>query len=172
MAVHPALGVHHVADTSAGAAHGELEGTAVELAAVQVVAQGLHGFFVFHHEFDVVTSGPAQVTAAVLVGDVAQFADVGDGHGAGAAHADGVHLVAALGHVHQHAGLEDLVVQPLAEILFDDRREVFVILVGADVGNAAFHRFGGIVPGRNKSHVLLPLKLGKLLVLYIVMVMS
>ena len=92
--------------------------------------RGLHGGFVFHHELDVVTGGPAQVAAAVLVGDVADLADVGDGHGAGAAHADGVHLVAAFGHVHQHAGLKNFVVQPLAEILFDDRREVFVVLVG------------------------------------------
>ena len=157
VAVHPALGVHHVADAGAGAAHGELEGTAVELAAVELVAQGLHGVFVFHHELDVAAGGPAQVAAAVLVGDVAQLADVGDGHGAGAAHADGVHLVAALGHVHQHAGLEDLVIQPLAEILFDDRREELIVLAGTDIGDAPFHGLGRIVAGRNKSHGLSPL---------------
>ena len=157
MAVHPALGVDHVADAGAGAAHGELEGAAVKLAAVQVVAQGLHGGFVFHHEFDVVTGGPAQVAATVLVGDVAQLTDVGDGHGAGAAHADGVALGAAFGYVQQHAGLKNFMIEPLAEVVFDDRRKIVVVLVGADVGNAAFHRFFGIVPGRNKSHVLLPL---------------
>ena len=157
VAVHPALGVHHVADTGTGAAHGELEGAAVELAAVELVAQGLHGVFVFHHELDVAAGGPAQVAAAVLVGDVAQLADVGDGHGAGAAHADGVHLVTALGHVHQHAGLEDLVIQPLAEILFDDRREELIVLAGTDIGDAPFHGLGRIVAGRNKSHGLSPL---------------
>ena len=157
VAVHPTLGVHHVADASAGAAHGELERTTVKLAAVQVVAQGLHAGFAVHHEFNVVTGGPAQVAATVLVGDVAQLTDVSDGHGTGTTHANGKALVAAFGHVHEHAGLQNFVIEPLAEVVFDHRREVFIILMGSDVSNAAFHRFCGIVPGRNKSHVLLPL---------------
>jgi hypothetical protein len=157
VAVHPALGVDHVADAGARAAHGELEGAAGELAGVQVVAQGLHGGFVVHHEFNVVTGGPTQIAAAVLVGDVAQLTDMGDGHGTGAADAHGVDLVAAFGHMHQYAGLQNFMIEPLAEVLFDHRREIVVVLMRADVGDTAFHGFLGIVPGRNKSHVRFPL---------------
>ena len=79
-----------------------------------------------------------------------------DGHGARAADAHGIDLVAVFGHVHEHAGFEYLVVEPFAEILLDDRREKFVVLAGADVGNAAFHGLFGIITGRNESHDAFP----------------
>jgi hypothetical protein len=64
------------------------------------------------------------MAVAVLVGDFTDFADVGDAHQTGAAaHAHGVDLVAAFGHVHQHTGFDDFVIQPFALVLGDDRRD-------------------------------------------------
>ena len=157
VAVQPALRVDDVGDAGAGAADGELVGTGSELAGSQVFLEGLEGFKVGDHEFHVGTGGPANVTAAVLVGDFADFADVHGGHGTGAAAADGVHLVAAFGHMHEHAGFQDFVVQPLAEVLGNDLREEGVVLAGSDIGDTTFHGFCRIVTGRNKSHFCSPL---------------
>ena len=155
VAVHPTLGVHDVGHASTGAADGELEGTASELAGSKVGLEGSEGFFVGHHEFDVVTGGETHAAAAVLVGDFADFTDVHGGDGTSATAADGVHLIAGFGDVHEHAGFQDFVVQPLAEVLSDDFGEEGVVGAGADVRDTAFHGFGGIVAGRNKSHFLL-----------------
>ena len=106
VAVDPALGVDDVGDAGAGAADGELEGAAGELAAGQVFHQGLDLGLVVHHELDVVTGGEAQMTVAVLVGDLADFADMGGGHQAGTAATDGVDFVAGFGHMHQDARLQ------------------------------------------------------------------
>jgi hypothetical protein len=106
---------------------GNLKAAAVKLAAFQIFDQGFDLVFAVHHELDVVTGGETQVAVAVLVGDFADFADVGDGHQAGAAHAHGVALVAAFGHVHQHTGFDDFVIQPFALVLGDDRRVKLVV---------------------------------------------
>jgi hypothetical protein len=82
---------------------------------------------------------------AVLVGDFTDFADMGDGHQTGAAHAHCVALVAAFGHVHQHTGFDDFVVQPFSLVLGDDRRIKLVVFLRTDVSDPVFHRFVGIV---------------------------
>ena len=152
VAVQPALGVDHVGDASAGAANGEPVGAGVELHAVELGFQGLGLGLVVAHELNVGAGRPADVAAAVLVGDVADHADGGNGHRTGASAADGEDFVAGLSHVHEKAGLEDFMVGPFAKVLGNDRREHFIVFVGADIGDAAFHGFLGIVPRRNKSH--------------------
>jgi hypothetical protein len=50
------------------------------LSAHEVLFQGLHLVQAFHHELDVVSGREAHETAAVLVGDLADLADVLHGH--------------------------------------------------------------------------------------------
>ena len=98
-------------------------------------------------------------TALAEEGDVAQIGEntYATLDQAVAAAADGVHLVAAFGHMHEHAGFQDFVVQPLAEVLGNDLREEGVVLAGSDIGDTTFHGFCRIVTGRNKSHFCSPL---------------
>lgn len=60
-------------------------------------------------------------------------------------------LVAAFGHVDQHAGFKNFVVQPLAEVLGDDRREEGVVFAGANIGDTAFHGLLGLYPVEMKA---------------------
>jgi hypothetical protein len=145
VAVNPALGVHDVGNTRSGAADGELEGSRVELAACQIVEQGLHLGFVVHHELDIVTGGKPQVAVTMLVGDFADFADVGDRHQAGTAAANGIDFVSGFGHVDQNAGLQHFVIEPFAFVGGDDRRVELIVFLGTDIGDAVLHRFIGIV---------------------------
>ena len=145
VAVQPALGVHDVGHAGAGTTHGKLHAASIKLAAFQVLNQRIDLVFAVDHELDVVAGGEAQVTVAVLVGDLADLADQGDGHQAGAAHAHGVTLIATFSHVDQHAGFDDFVIQPLALVLGDDRRIEFIVFSRTDVGDPVFHRFVGIV---------------------------
>ena len=62
--MHPALGVNDIRDTRTGSANRELERTAVELTAFQVVEEGFDFGFVGYEELDVVSGGPAEVTVA------------------------------------------------------------------------------------------------------------
>ena len=80
----------------------------------RVVQQRLKLFLAVHHELDVVAGGEAQMAVAVLVGDLADLPNVGDTHQPGAAAADGVDLVPGFGHMDQNAGLQNLVIEPLA----------------------------------------------------------
>jgi hypothetical protein len=124
---------------------GNLKDAAVELAAFQIVEQGLHLGFVVHHKLDVVTGGKPQVAVAMLVGDFADFADVGDRHQAGTAAANGIDFVSGFGHVDQDTGLQHFVIEPFALVGGDDRRVELIVFLGTDIGDAVFHRFIGIV---------------------------
>ena len=157
VAVQPALGMHDVGHAGTGAADGELVGAAGELAGSKIGLEFFKNLGIGHHELDVVTSGETDVSVAVLVGDFADFANVHGGHGTGAAAADGVYLVTAFGHVHEHAGFQNFVIQPLAEVLGNDLREEGVVLAGSDIGDTTFHGFCRIITGRNKSHFCSPL---------------
>jgi hypothetical protein len=64
----------------------------------------------------------AQVAVAVLVGNFADFTDVGGAHEAGAAAADREDLVAGFGHMDQNTGFQNFMIQPFALVLGDDRR--------------------------------------------------
>ena len=156
MAVDPALGVNHVTHAGARSAHGELVGTAGELAGIEVFYEFILGFFVGYHELDIVAGCPAHIAAAVFVGDIADFADMGDGHGAGAAAAHGIDLGAAFGNMQKHAGFKDFMIGPFAEVLGDDGREILVVFVRADVRDSAFHGFFRIVASGYESHCGIP----------------
>jgi len=88
--VDPALGVDDVGDAGAGAADGELVAAGFELAALQVVYQWLQFGLVIHHELYVIPGGEAQIAVAVLVGDLAGFADQIHTHQPDAAYPDGI----------------------------------------------------------------------------------
>ncbi len=77
-----------------------------------------------------------------------------DTHEAAAAHAHGVDLVAAFGDVNEHAGFKDLVIDPFAEVLLDDRREKFPEIAGTYIGNSILQGIGWIV--RHIFNLLLP----------------
>ncbi|VTR68881.1 Dissimilatory sulfite reductase (modular protein) [Desulfosarcina cetonica] len=145
VAVDPTLGVDDVGNAGTGAAHGELEAAAVKLAAFQVLDQGLDFVLAVDHELDIVAGGEAQVAVAMLVGDFTDLADVGHGHQAGTTDAHGVAFVAAFGHMHQHAGFDDFVIQPFALVLGNNRRVEQIVFLRTDVGDPVFHRFVGIV---------------------------
>jgi len=156
VAVHIALGVDDVGHAGAGAADGELVAAAGELAGLEVGDEIVQGLFGIDHEFHVVTRGEAQVAATVLVGDFADLTDVGDAHEAGAASAYSVDHVAGEPYMIEHTGLDDLVVVPLAFVLFDNRRIEFFEMPRTDIRDPVFHGLGGIVPGRNKRHMYTP----------------
>ena len=140
MAVDPALGVDHVADGGTGTTDRELVATAL-----QVIQQGLNLGLGVEHELDVVPSGEAQVAVTMLIGDVAQFTDMLDADQTGGTDADGVALVTGLALVHQDAGLQDLVIEPLAVVVLDDRREKLFKVRRTDVCDSVFHRIFRIV---------------------------
>ena len=152
VAVDPTLGVDDVGDAGAGAADGELEAAALELQTVQIFFELLGFVQGADHELNVVAGGEAQVAAGELVGDGADFTDVADGHQTGAAATDGVDFVAALGLVHQDAGLADFMPQPLSLVLGDNRRKEIGKMARANIRDPVFHGFFGIVSGRNESH--------------------
>ena len=81
----------------------------------------------------------------MLVVDLGDFANVGDAHEAGAADTNGEDLVAGLGHMNQHAGAEDLMIEPFALVGGNDRRVKLVVFSRTDVGDAVFHRFVWVV---------------------------
>ncbi len=157
VAVYPALGVDDVGDARTGAADRELEAAALELAAFEVLDERFDLLLVVDHELDVVARGPADVSAAVLVGDLADLADEQRAHQAGAAGAHGEDLVAGLGHMVIDARFEILMIQPRAFVLGNNGRIEFVVFARADVGDTVFHRLLGIVSGRNKCHSSSPL---------------
>ena len=84
-------------------------------------------------------AGEAQVAVAEFVGDVAHFPDEVGAHQPGGADADGIDFGAGFGHVHQHAGLRDFVVFPLAVVFFDDGRQELVIMRRANISYPFSH---------------------------------
>lgn len=59
--------------------------------------------------------------------------------------------------VHEHAGFQDFVVQPFAEVLLDDFREERVVFAGANIGDTALHRlFRIVMPEETNAMVILP----------------
>ena len=110
--MHPALGVDDVGERCRCHRRGNRP---------RLLDQRVDIGFVGQQELDVVAARPAQVAAAVLVGQVAELADGRDRQKAGRSGAHREQLVAGLGHVHHHARVEDLVVVPLAVVVLDDR---------------------------------------------------
>ena len=59
-----------------------------------------------------------------------------DAHEPAAAHANGVDFIAAFGHVNKHAGLQDFMVQPFAEVLLDDGRKEILEISRSYISNS------------------------------------
>ena len=130
----PALGVDDVGELAAETADREAH-------RIEIFDQGLDLGLVDDQELDVVAARPPQVAVAVLVGEVTELANGGDRQQTRRRGADGEELVAGFGDVHHHAGLDDLVVVPLAVVLLDDLGQELLVMWGANVGNAFFSHF-------------------------------
>ncbi len=127
--MHPALGVHDVADRVVGASDREpVRG--------QFLFQGLDLRFVLEQELNIVAAGEAEVAAAVLVrqrGEKAQRLNAGEPRRGGA---NRVETVTGLRHVAENARRHVLVIFPLAIVLLDQRRQKLVVTRRADVGES------------------------------------
>jgi len=145
MAMKPSLGMNDVGQARPGASARKLGRTAGEFSFFQIRHQRFQFRFVIDHELDVVSGRPTDVAVTVLVGNVADLANMGNAHQPSAAHAYGEHLVSRLGDVHQHARLKDFVVQPLSKILLDDGRQKLFIISRADIGDSVLHWIAWIV---------------------------
>ncbi len=144
VAMSPSLGMDDIGDAGAGSADGE-----PVAAAAKVGDQRLQLGLFADQEFDVVTGGPAQIPAAVLVGQVADFLDVIGADKTSRPDTHRVNLRSGFGNMNQNARLENFMVFPLPEVLFDNGREVCVIFWGTYIGNAVLHEIVRI-----KSHLL------------------
>jgi len=119
--------VDDVGDRVADPAHGVAE-------VVELLLEELDLRLVGEKELHVVAAREAEVAVAVLVGEVGELPDGGDGQEARAGRAHGVQLVPGLPHVQQHAGLGDFVVGPFPVVLLHDGRKELLVVGGADVG--------------------------------------
>src|SRR5512143_483145 len=120
MAMHPALGMHHVADAVADAAH--------EMAALlEVRHQSVH-FVLCREELDVVPGRPAQMPAGIFLGDVAHLTDEVRGDETGCGYAHGIELIAGLGDVLHGTVAHHFVIFPLSVVLRDHGRQEFMII--------------------------------------------
>ncbi len=132
MAMDPALGVNDAGHRVAGAADGDAHLFAGVLQAGDLALVG-------EQELDVVPGSEAQVAIAEFVGQAAHIFDEVGGHQAAGATPDGKDLGAGFGHVHQHTGLQDFVVFPLAVVVFDDGRQELVKFWGANISYTVSH---------------------------------
>ncbi len=119
---------------------GNLFEPAGEFPAFQIIDQRLHFALVVHHELDVVSGGEAQVAVAVLVGDVADLADMLDAHQTARRPRERSRLLTGLGDVNQHAGFQDLMVHPFSEIFLDDGRQKLLVISGTNISNSILQR--------------------------------
>jgi hypothetical protein len=146
VAVDPALGVNDVGDAGAGAAHGELEAAAVELAAFQVVDERLSTLSLLSTMNSMLLRVVKRRWPSQCLSAISQISRMWVTLMRRAPpHAHGVDLVAGFGHVDQNAGFEDFVIQPFALVFGDDRRVELVVFFRTDVGDPVFHRFVRIV---------------------------
>ncbi len=134
VAVNPALGMHNVGYTGAGATHREPASPGG-----QVVKQRLDLGFGIDHELDIVAGSPADRALAMLVCDITDFADVLNGNQPGAAHPNGVALSSGFAHMLEHPGTGNLMIQPLAVIVLDDLGKHLFVVRGTNVGDPVFH---------------------------------
>src|SRR5512140_2415555 len=105
MAVDPALGMHDVADAITDAAY--------QVSALfEVRDKGVHLRFI-REELDIVSRGPAKVSTAVLLGDVAHLTDIFSTHQARSGNAYGIQFVAGLGDMLHHTLAQVFMVLPL-----------------------------------------------------------
>ena len=132
MAVNPTLGVDDIGDGVAGAAFGQAPFD-------QLGFQGFQLGFVGDQEFDVVTAGEAQVATAVFFSDIAQFPGEYSSHNPGGGDAHGNEFGAGFGNMDQDARFRDGVIFPLAEVVFNDLRQKFAEMRGANIGNPFGH---------------------------------
>ena len=95
----------------------------------EIIDLGLVG----EQEFDVVARGKAQEAVAVLVRQVAEGPDGLHGQEARGRAAHGEDFVPALAHMHHHARLQDVMVEPLPVVLLDDRREELRVVRRTDI---------------------------------------
>ncbi len=151
MAMDVALGMDDIGDAGAGTADGEFVTSGHMLTAVKVLFQGLHLAFVVHHELDVVPCGKPHEPVAVFVGDVTDFPDVFNGHETATAAPDGKDLVAAFGHMHQNPGFQDVMVQPFAIIILNNRRKILPEMPRTEVRQPVLHGFCRIVQSQSFS---------------------
>ena len=113
--MHPALRVHDVADGVVGAANGNAKGG-------QLLLERLDQCRIDEEKFHIVAAGEAQITAAILVGEIGILAQGLDAEQARRAGAHGVEPVARFGNVAQDAGRQSFVILPRAVVFEHDRR--------------------------------------------------
>src|SRR5208282_2187060 len=128
MAMDPALGMDDVAHRVAGGAdaHAQLFASVLDAGDLALVAE---------EKLDVVPAGEAQIAVAEFVGNVAQFLDEVGGYQPGRTTPDGIDLGPGFGYVHQHPRFQDLVIFPLAVVLFDNGRQEFVKFRRSNISN-------------------------------------
>ncbi len=132
MAVYPTLGVDDIGDGVAGAAFGQAPFD-------QFGFQGFQLSFVGDQEFDVMTAGEAQVAAAVFFSDIAQFPGEYGSNQPGRGDAHGNEFGAGFGNVDQDARFRDGVIFPFTVVIFNDGRQEFAEMRGANIGNPFGH---------------------------------
>ena len=132
----PTLGMNDVGYTSTGTTNREFIATAG-----QIVKQRLNFIFGINHEFircygwsneDIRHNGHRQYhTSHGMSSDTDQRA---------AANYVPCTLVACLSFVHQNAWLHNLMIQPFAVVVFDNRRKKLLIMWRTDISDSVFHR--------------------------------
>ena len=128
VAVNPTLGVDDVGQGVTSTANRVTE-------LLDILDQRIDVSLVGDQELDVVARSEAQVAIAVLVSEVADLADVVDSHQARLTCTNSVQ-VARRTDVLDDARLNELVVFPLAVVLFDDRRDHLFIIHWALVSDS------------------------------------
>jgi len=105
MAVCPTLGVDDIGDAASGPAYRE-----PVAAGAQLGQKRLELCLIAHQELDVVSGCPAQVSAAELIGQIAQLEDIIGADQTRRTNANLVHFGSRFGHVNQDARLKNFVV--------------------------------------------------------------
>ena len=131
LTVNPALGMHDVADGKADAAD-------QIVFFIQFFQQRLQLCLVRNQKFHVVTGGKTQEAVAILLGDIGDVADEIAADQASRSDADRIEFFAGFTDMAQHAGLRHFMIEPLAVIAFDDRRQHRLIIGRAEICSSHF----------------------------------
>ncbi len=140
VAVDPALGVNDIGYTGAGTTDRE-----TIAAAGQIIEQRLDLVLGVDHELDIVPGRETQLAFAMLIGNLAYFADKLAGNQASGTDTDRIHFITGLRFMHQDAGLNDLVPQPFPFIVFNDLGHELFVVWRTEIGETTFHRFVWII---------------------------
>ena len=101
----PALGMHNIGNTGAGATDGKLIATSGKLTAFKIFFQRPDFILAVHHEFNVVSRCEPNMSITMLIRDLTNFPDKTNAHETRAARSDGIDFITGFRYMHQNPGL-------------------------------------------------------------------